>query len=240
MVTASRAFVCVRPQTYESHEEVEVLSYVFAGRDGLRNTSFGLLDPSGKKLTRGSRSPDMTYGSPEKFTEALLEIGGQYEEKAKPIAALPTLANLRLALNVAAADLRPLVVVRADDEKERKALVAQVAEQAWSSDFLGRAHYLVLGEAETVGELTPEPGVSVVQPDEFGQDGSVVSEAAVDAKPKELAEALKSGLDKFEAEARVHDDHIRQARRLGISWESAMPEAEEKGGSASKRGRGGR
>ena len=91
----------------------------------------------------------MTYGSPEKFTEALLEIGGKYEEQAKPIAALPTLANLRLALNVAAADLRPLVVVRAEDAEKREALVAQVAALAWSPDLLGRAHYLVLGEAET-------------------------------------------------------------------------------------------
>ncbi len=229
----------MRPQTYENVEEAEVLSYVFSGRDGLRNTSFGLLDPSGKKLVQGSRSPAMTYGTPEKFIEALLEIGSKYEEQAKPIAALPTHANLRLALNVAAADLRPLVVIRADDAEEREALVAQIAGLAWSSDLLGRAHYLVLDEAETVGELTPKAGISVVQAGEYGQDGSVLSEAAENTEPKELAEALKSGLDKFEAEARVHDDHIRQARRLGIRWESAMPEAEE-GGAASKRGRSGR
>ena len=230
----------MRPQTYENHDEVEILSYVFSGHGGLRNTSFGLLDPSGKKLVQGSRSPSMTYGSPEKFIEALLEIGGKYEEQAKPIAALPTLANLRLALNVAAADLRPLVVVRADDAEERKALVNQVAKLAWSPDFLGRAHYLVLGEAESVGDLTPKAGISVVQAGEYGQDGSILSEVSGTAEPKKLAEALKSGLDKFEAETRVHQDHIRQARRLGIKWESAMPESEEKSGARSNRGRGGR
>ena len=55
----------MRPQTYESEAEAEVLSYVFAGRSGLENTSFALLGPDGKKISRGARSPSMVYGSAE-------------------------------------------------------------------------------------------------------------------------------------------------------------------------------
>ena len=63
MVTASRAFVCVRPATYESAAEGKLLLSLFRGRLGnLENSVFALLGPDGKeRLTQTGRSPFMVF-----------------------------------------------------------------------------------------------------------------------------------------------------------------------------------
>ena len=155
----------MRPQTYESEAEAKVLTYVYTGRSGLQNTSFALMSPDGKKVTRGSRSPKQTYGSAEKFAEALSELSKTYAEKAKTIEALPTLRDLRQALNVTAADLRPLIIVRGKNAAEAKKLQAQVATTAWSEDVIGVGHYVVLAEEVNYEGLKPELGITVVQAD---------------------------------------------------------------------------
>ncbi|MBM3989686.1 MAG: hypothetical protein FJ298_01620 [Planctomycetes bacterium] len=221
-MAASRAFVCVRPQTYEDAEEAKILSYVFAGRGGLENTSFALLDPAGKKLTAGSRSPSMSYGEVERFVAALDATAAKYAEQAKPIEALPTLRNLRLALNVAAADMRPLVVLRGRDEAAAQALARKVAKLAWSKELVGDAHYVVLHEAVDFEALAPELGMSVVQPDPYGLGGKVLVHVKPDADAKALAKALATGFEQHKVEAREHDAHVREARRRGIEWESPI------------------
>ena len=223
MVAASRAFVCVRPQTYEDPEEAKILSSVFSGRSGLENTSFALLDPAGKKLTAGSRSPSMSYGEVERFVAALDSTAAKYAEKAKPIEALPTLRNLRLALNVTAADMRPLVVVRGKDAAAAQALARKVAKLAWSKELVGDAHYVVLDAAVEFEKLAPELGTSVVQPDPYGLGGKVLVHVKPEADPKALAKALATGLEQHKVEACEHDAHVREARRRGIEWESPIP-----------------
>ncbi|MEZ6014139.1 MAG: hypothetical protein R3F49_03420 [Planctomycetota bacterium] len=212
----------MRPQTYESAEEAKILSYVFAGRSGLENTSFALLDPKGKKLTRGSRSPSMTYGTAARFVEALNETAEAYAAKAKPIAALPALADLRLALNVAAADMRPLVIVRGADAESAAKLAVAVAALAWGDALIGRCHYVVLAAEETFEELTPMLGVTVVQPDPFGLGGKVLAHSPAGAAATALKASVLAGVAAHKVEAREHDDHIREARRKGIRWESLL------------------
>ncbi|MEL6712872.1 MAG: hypothetical protein AAFP86_03820 [Planctomycetota bacterium] len=223
VVAASRAFVCVRPQTYESEAEAKILSYVFSGRSGLENTSFALLDPAGKKISRGGRSATMAFGSTERFTEALEETAARYAPKAKAIEALPTLRDLRLALNVAAADMRPLVVVRGKGAAETKRLTAAVAELAWGDELVGTSHYVVLVRETEVSGLTPERGISVVQPDPYGLGGEVLFHAPPTTEAKALAKGLAETVGAYEVEAREHDAHVREARRRGITWESEIP-----------------
>lgn len=224
--------MCVRPQTYESAEEVKILSYVFAGRSGLENTSFALLDPAGKKITRGSRSPMMTYGSAEAFAKALKETSAKYSKGAKPLASLPTLSSLRLALNVAAADMRPLIIVRGADEKAALKLSKSLGDLAWSEDLIGTSHYVVLDQDTTFEGLTPALGVTVVQPDPYGQGGKVLSHADVKASSKTLAAAVAKGVAAHEAESREHDDHVKEARQKGIKWETEVPvtDSHDRGG----------
>lgn len=211
--------MCVRPQTYESEAEAKVLSYVFSGRSGLENTSFALLDPNGKKISRGSRSPSMTFGDAERFAKALTETAARYESKAKAISALPEVRDLRLALNVAAADMRPLVIVRGKDAKAAEALAKNVATAAWSKDHVGTCHYVVLSEETTFEGLTPELGVSIVQPDPYGLGGKVLAHAAPNAKAGAIAKAMAKGALAHDAKTKEHRAHIREARRRGIGWE---------------------
>lgn len=224
----------MRPQTYENKEEAKVLSYVFSGQSGLENTSFALLTPSGKKITRGSRSPSMTYGSTEAFAEALQETAERYAKKAKPIQSLPVLSDLRLALNVAAADMRPLVVVRGKDAKDAARLSKEVAKLAWSADVVGQCHYVVLSETVTFEKLEPKVGVSVIQPDPYGLGGKVLSHASATKKSADLTAAVAKGLAAHAATDRDHSDHIREARRKGITWESEIPVTDS---GASRKGR---
>lgn len=220
---ASRAFICVRPQTYENASEVEQLESVFAPGGVLRNTSFALLTPEGEKIGRGGRSPDMVYRSPERFVSTLQRLARQHESSAKAIAALPTHRDLRLGLNVAAADIRPLVVIRAQGEKAARALAERVATFAWSADGVGRAHYVVLSEASTYADLTPEPGISVIHPDSHGQGGRVLVHLPPDEAEAKLPEALDAGLVLFQGKTRNFRQHMRDARRRGIEWETEVP-----------------
>lgn len=231
----------MRPQTYENEGELEILGYVFSGRSGPQNTSFAILDPEGKKLTRGSRSPSMTFGSPQRFAAGLDEIAGRYEKEAKPIAALPVVRDLRLALNVAAADMRPLVVVRGKDAADAKRLEAEVAKAAWSEGRVGTCHYVVLDAETTFEGLTPEVGVTVVQPDTYGQGGKVLAHVGRDAKSAALTAGIAKGAAAHDVATKEHRAHIREARRRGISWETATPVTDDhaKRGGGDDRAEGG-
>ncbi|MEM6569911.1 MAG: hypothetical protein AAF957_15985 [Planctomycetota bacterium] len=196
---------------------------MFSNRGELQNTSFALLDPDGEKLTRGSRSPSMTYGSADGLAKALRETYARYASTAKPIEALPVVRDLRLGLNVAAADMRPLVVVRGKDSAEAERLAGEVARVAWSASGVGACHYVVLDGASTFEGLTPELGVTVVQPDPYGHGGEVLAHAPSTTRGTQLARSITRGVKAFSAEAREHDDHVREARRRGITWETETP-----------------
>ena len=193
------------------------------------------MSPDGKKVTRGSRSPTQTYGTPEKFAEALGELAETYAEKAKPIEALPTVRNLRLALNVAAADMRPLVVVRGKNAAEAKKLSQRAAATAWSEGAVGTCHWVVLDEAIEFEGLKPELGVTVVQPDPYGLGGKALSHAAPSLDDDALSASINKGIGKHSTESRTHDDHVREARREGITWESEIPATD--GGNKKKKKR---
>jgi hypothetical protein len=208
---------------------LEILEYIFSGRNGVQNTSFALLDPKGTKLSRGGRSPKMIYGTAEAFVEALQKTGKKYSAKAKAIKALPTVRNLRLALNVAAADMRPLIIVRGKDAKGAAKLEKLVAKVSWAKDFVGTCHFVVLNEKTTFEGLTPPLGVSLVQPDPYGLGAKTLMKLTPSVTESQLKKALKKALAKYEVASREHRDHIREARRKGIEWK---PETEvtDKGG----------
>ena len=235
--------MCIRPQTYESESEAEVLTWLYSDRAGtLRNTSFGILSSDGeRKLSETGRSPSMIYGTAELFAEALREIADeQGTTKRESIAALPALPDLRLALGVAAADLRPLVVLFAADAKEREALVSAVQAAAWSEELVGRFRYLVVeSEDELAGfeELGLRPGLSVLQAEAYGRDGEVLARADAPRAPAEVAELLATALPRFDATAKDVRQHLRRGEREGIEWETAIEVTDP--GRGSGRGRGG-
>src|SRR5437868_6008358 len=120
VITASRRFVCVRLTTYESKGEADFLQSLLRTRSGeLENTVFTLLSPDGKRqLARASRSARQTFGDAGRMAATMNRIADEYAARPAtggPLPPLPQVANVRLAVNVAACDNQPLVVLFGPD-----------------------------------------------------------------------------------------------------------------------------
>lgn len=228
----------MRPATYESAEEAKVLSRWFSGRDGdLENTTFALLDPSGQRaLSRGGRSPGMVFGDKANFVKKLNEHAAKYKvKKADP--GLPTVADLRLGLNVAASDGLPLIAVVEDQQRKRSQLTEALAEAYSEEAIAGQAHFVLLENEEALCDWDGfESGKSlyVLQPDTFARSAKVV--LAFSSGEKKLATKLKAALSTGRIDKASHRDHVRQGRRAGISWKSAIPVTD--GAATSREGEG--
>src|SRR5690242_4469475 len=112
VVAASREFVCVRLATYEDRDEASFLKTQARTRSGdLENTVFTVLSPDGKKqLVRGSRGTRQLYADAKEMAGDLSRIARRFTPKAGT-ESLPLVANVRLAVDIAAADNQPLVVL---------------------------------------------------------------------------------------------------------------------------------
>ncbi len=238
VVTASRNFVCVRPQTYEDQAEAELLLSLFQGRSGvLENTVFCVLDPDGRRtLTRPGRSPQMRWDEADAFATWLARTFEAYASKAKPLEALPLHEDLSLGLNVAACDLAPLAVLYARRERDLKALVERAARLSRIEEAL-RA---VRAKAEFGLDL--EEGLTLVQPDAYGRSPKALSHGAARdkvAKEGDLAwsKVLSEGRAAHAPEPKSRRRHLREAGRQGITWDSEL-DVTDPGEKEARRGRG--
>lgn len=228
VIAASRRFVCVRLMTYENKEEADFLKTLFVGRSGeVENTTFALLSPDGKRpLVRPGREP-RGFEDAAKLAETMNRIAGDYEvkqEAGRAVPPLPAVANVRLALNVAACDDRPLLVVCAP-ESERKALEAKVAALAWSEEFVGR-FVSVTAAAKDLGSIDGvevKEGVLVVAPDAYGRKGKVLKQVEAGATSAQVAEALRAALARHQARPTTALEHIRAGRSEGVFWDTVIP-----------------
>jgi len=235
VVAASRRFVCVRLATYEDADEAEFLKTLFTGPTGaLENTVFAILAPDGRTpLVRAGRSPDFAF--PGGGAEAAAAMAKEMERIAAKHPAkegadrdrpLPAHAGLRLALNVASCDLRPLVVAAGKDGEQAKDLGKRLAGPAWRAGILGRAEWVLSADAKeraVLGKEGAAPGILVVEPDAFGLEGKVVLRIPADATEERVAADLEKALGAFRPEAKKPREQIREARRRKIHWETAIP-----------------
>ena len=249
VVAASRKFVCIRLATYEDAEENEVLKGIFAMRGALQNTVFGILTPDGKThLVRSGRSPAWAFGGQagpgihEQPLESMKKMGQTMEaialaypgkgKAAKGPLPLPYLADLRLALNVTAADRQPLVAVFAPDAAQRKAMERELSAVAWSDQFIGQAQYVSVADAKefkAVKGLKAKAGFIVIQPGIFGLEGSVIQEIPANAKAGELKKQLANALGQHKPNTLSYYEHRAAGVRAGKRWESKTPNTDNSG-----------
>ncbi len=229
VIAASRQFVCIRLATYENADEARLLKSLLRTRTGeLENSVFAVLSPDGKShLARAGRSPKQTFGNAERMAEALMQIAAPFGP-APPAGErpLPLVANVRLAIDIAACDNQPLVVVFAPDASEQQALERRLRPLAWGDRFLGRFVYVSCSDAlelGTVAGFLPQPGVMLLQPDRFGQMATLLRQASATVGEPELIRALQEGLARFEPEYKLFGSHIRTGQRQGIFWETLLP-----------------
>ncbi|MFT7514980.1 MAG: hypothetical protein ACI9QL_004205 [Candidatus Omnitrophota bacterium] len=253
VIAASRNFVCIRLATYESEEENAVLKSVFSNRGNLENTVFGLMTPDGRtQLVRAGRSPVWAFGgkagpgikeqpieSIEKMASTMNTIAKKYPGKGfVGENQVPYLADLRLALNVAACDRQPLLVVFAEDDETRKAMEKKLAPLAWSKSFIGLYQYVASSDTadfKSITGLNADAGFVVIQPDAFGLKGAVMGVAPVDADQAALEDALNLGLTIHQPSTLNYEAHRAQGSREGTKWETATPVTDSASGRRGRR-----
>lgn len=242
VIEASRSWICIRPLTYEDKVESDYLRQMYSPRGGLENTVFALMDPDAKRyLARPGRGPYEVWRDcferPESMVEGLAKLASEFKPRAEP-SALPTVADVRFGLNVAACDNRPLAITYTNGAPMgdfEKAL----AEQAWKPKMLGQFVYVKTGkkaDLSAVAGFDGHEGVYFVQPDEFGVKGVVLSFAPASSSGGELGEAMASALGRFKPiDQSDHRGHLARGVRQGIRWKPLVPVEDRQAEEATKR-----
>jgi hypothetical protein len=228
VVARSRDFVCIRLATYESASEAAVLQSVFQSRSGqLENTVFAILTPDGKTpLVRSGRSPREGLGGPEEGTRKLADLAAKFPGSAPVGGALPLLADLRRGLNVASCEIQPLVVIVARSAESRQKIEETLLPLAWSKEFVGRYDFVRAKDAAeaaaSIEGKVEEDGIYIVQPDAFGQKGTLLAAASGSGRDT-LQKALALGLTRFTPQAKDSRRHIDEGVRRGLNWKTEIP-----------------
>ena len=238
VIAASRNFVCVRLTTYENKDENEFLkSFHVTGSGEVENTLFTILAADGKRtLARAARSARQTFGDSITMALTMNRISRDYP--AKPLSEgrpeLPVVSNLRLAIDVAACDNRPLVVLRGGELEER------LTSLAWSDRYLGRFIYVKIADAKElagVEGVNTTSSVLVLQPDPFGQKAKVLQQVDAPAAQEVLAKCLDQGASLFQADSKTFANHVREGKLTGAFWETVLPVTDPMERQARERGR---
>ena len=230
VIAASRKFVCVRIDTYESEANEELVRKLMDGV--LVNTTFCLLAPDGKTtLSHVGRSISGPFASPR----GLSRISRRYAPAGDADKALvPDFHSVRSALNVASADGRLLVLIVAQEEKVADIETA-LRSIAWHDDVAGRFHFDLETDPSTFqdkldGKVTSGPGIYVVQADSFGLRGEVLKRMDVDADAEAIRESLLAANEQFArtAKPKTYESHVAEGKRKGIYLEMAIPYGEDR------------
>ncbi len=226
VIQASRNFVCVRMMTYESASEAEVLMTLWRPGAPLENTIFAILDPDGRAIVRGGRSPQMAFRDSRDMASQMNDIaryyntGGAFSPKS-----LPSVETVRLAVDVAACDKRPLVIVSGQNEHERKSLAARLAPLAWSGQLVGKLVYTTGSpyDLASIKNANKKSGYIFVAPGLFGTDGTAMVQLGANASAADLVSASKQALSWYRPQELDHHNHVRLGHQQGIEWQTAIP-----------------
>jgi hypothetical protein len=182
-----------------------VLERIFVGRSGqLENTVFAMLEPDGKTLLASpGRSPQNVFGDSAYLAEAMDYYVSPYLNKPWGRRSLPKVESYRLALNIAACDGLPVVLL--DSEWERR-----LSQMAWDESLLGQAVFVLEPTAK---------GAVIVAPDQFGLKGEPVQRLTTDMDAPTIARWLKS----YQTPPKDTRTHISDGERQGIRWQTAVP-----------------
>jgi hypothetical protein len=215
-----------------------MLLSLFTGRlDNLENTVFALLGPDGKeRLAQTGRSPRMVFGTATRMAESLTELGKKVGSKGVQTfrsQVLPTYPTLRLALNVAACDDRPLIVRlgTSTSPNSKKKLTDALTEVAWSDEWVGRVHYAHATTAEVLAldgiedaASIPDSGYISLSPAPLGQGAKLLGEASERASKTQLQKLLHKAVEGHMVSTVLSSrEHVREGKRAGVSWETVIP-----------------
>lgn len=226
VIKASRNFICVRMMTYESASEAALLKTLWRPDAPLENTVFAILDPEGRSIVRGGRGPNHVFRDAEDMTANMNEISRYYGSSGAVVPKeLPVVDTVRLAVDVAACDKRPLVIVVGENEQERKQLAARLAPSAWSDQLIGKLVYTTGSgnDLKAIKGARLSNGYIFVAPGLFGTDGTALMQLGTNASQSELTSASKQTISMFHPQLLSHSEHVRAGKQRGIEWDTAIP-----------------
>ena len=237
-IQASRGYVCIRIETYESKAAEERVRSLLGG--GYANTAFCIYAPDGEtRLSRSGRSPGVLAGRTGSTEDAAVinemnRIAGRYTTTNESPALLQDFDSFRQALNVSSADQRLLIVVNSKSVTLERTLRSILAD----SDFHGRFHVdRIIDEpdpkwASTIGFDETIEGVLVVRSGQFGVEGDVLAHLPNDAASEDIKQALinNNALYAMDEVRKDHAEHVAAGRRKGIYFENEIPYGEDRDG----------
>ena len=231
VIAATRQFVCIRIDSYESEENQEIVRSHLGGR--FENTAFCILAPDGeKRLTRSGRGPHQVA----RHFKDLAAIAEDYSPRGNALdSRVPDFNSFALALNVSSADQQVLVVIAGPD-KDIKAAGSRLRPLAWSDEMIGRFQYDFETDLKKLeGPLSLKkavPGIYIIKPDTFGLDGEVMASLPLDVKLPALKVAMAQGNTQFArtTKKKIYSTHVVDGRRAGKRIQMAMPFGEDRDG----------
>jgi len=214
------------------------------------NSAFCILAPDGvERLTASGRGPHQVFrsGRGGGVDDAIEQMAGLAESyRAKGRGEPPLLADFdsfRQGLNVASADQRVFVVLAGEGDDLKKAQET-MRPIAWSDEIIGRFHYDSAPEKgwdKAISGVTETPGIHVVLPAEFGQEGKLHKTLPLNASESEIRQAMLAANAHFAktTEPKIYSSHVTKGRSEGVYFEGAVPYGEDRDGDGEIDQRGG-
>lgn len=236
VIEISNKFVCVRIESYESEKNQKIVRSYLDGR--FENTAFCVLAPDGKKrLSATGRGPRQVFGSsPDNFVSELETILEKYESKADLMdASVPDFHSFKLALNIASADQRVLVLITAPKDQV-EATEKRIRGLAWNPKVRGRFHFDLESTAAWKEPLSQgadaQEGIYLIKPGTYGLDGTVLARLDLNATPKAVLSAMAEATATYAktTEKKVYATHVQEGRDKGVRIEMAVPYGEDRDG----------
>ena len=225
VIKASRDFVCIRLMSYESAEEAKVLKRYWRPGSELQNTVFAILDPNGRALTRGTRSPKRFYRDANDMANSMNQIASSYRKRGNP-GQLPVVDTVRLGMNVAACDSRPLAIIVSKNKSSQELLERKLAPYAWSDKYIGKVVYTAGAPSDLKGVIgaSVREGFLFVSPNTYGTRAKVIAQLRSNPSSQDIQRALNQVVAwRPPQKAATHREHARAGRMQGASWQTAIP-----------------
>lgn len=198
---------------------------MFSPRGGLENTVFAIMDSGRSKYyVQPNRMPYFAFAGcdsdPSIMAKGMDKIALEFSKDPAP-SQLPLVTGLRYALNVAACDRRPVVIIKGNEE-ERKQAKTLLAPISWAESYVGQFVF-----TEEAGPAS----ITIVQPDPYGVKTTILSTV----EGNEVERALTEALAKFKTWTNDHRTHLSQGVAQGIRWRPAVPVEDQQADFATKR-----
>ncbi len=232
-IDASRQLVCVRPDTYENEVNQKIVRRLLGGT--LQNTAFCILSPDGtKELSQTGRGLTRDV----RGAAGLDLFALQYSPKGDLADAFtPDFDSFRMALNIASADSRLLVVVVADQQKQAE-VEKRMRLVAWNDDIVGRFHFDFVADGSkltkplSLSDSAAVEGIYFVRPGEFGVDGQVMQRLPLDSDTDKVIASLKQSNEQYAktTKTKTYSQHVAAGRNEGYFFEMPMVMGEDRDG----------